>query len=85
MLAEEFFGLFELVHGLQQDGQVVDAPHGMRVLVPQLEAPCKPSLKEKRNHRLFLKAPGCNSAAGPSPNRIHCSCYVVFLLLYAGG
>ena len=47
LLAEEFFGLFELFHGLQQVGQVVDANHGIRVLVPQLEAPCGPSLAKK--------------------------------------
>ena len=52
VLAEEFFGLFELLHRLQQDTQIADANHGTRVSVPQLEAPCELSLKEKQNHRL---------------------------------
>ena len=38
LLTEEFFSLFELLHGLQQVSQVVDGRHGIRVLVPQLEA-----------------------------------------------
>ena len=88
LLAEEFFGLFKLLHGLQQVGQAVDANHGCRVLVPQLEAACGPSLKAKRNHRLFLKlraakksgSSAINSAAGNSPNRTHGSFTLNFLL-----
>ena len=84
LLAEEFFSLFELLHGLQQDGQVVDGLHGLRVLVPQLEAPCGPSLAKKTDFlNQSCKGSGScaiNSAAGTSPNRIHTSFTLYFTL-----
>ena len=54
VLAEEFFGLFELLHRLQQVGQAVDAIHGVRVLVPQLEAACETSLKGVTESQTFF-------------------------------
>ena len=38
LLTEEFFSLVELLHRLQQVGQVVHKCHGSWVLLPQLEA-----------------------------------------------
>ena len=38
VLAEEFISLIALVHRFQQVGQVAHGHHGIRVVVPQLEA-----------------------------------------------
>ena len=91
LLVEEFFSLFELLHRLQQFGQVVDIHHGFWVLVPQLEAASsqvtkKNGITDFLNLRAAKKSGtrAINCAAGTSPNRIHRSFtplyYLVFLL-----